>query len=200
LNLQILSEEKKMSDTLLRKVAPEDMNEGARAAYDALTELTGDATFVSVFAQAPELLNFAMVEFYQKLFFEGRVSDKYMQLGRLRMSMSHGCRSCNLQNVPMIKAIGYSDEQVDAMWAQDYSGFPEDEAAVMQLADQIALDNRDGKLTPELFEKLKRHFSEEEILSISMCMGVIVGLVKMSFALGLVMKESYCEFGTSAAA
>ena len=189
-----------MSDTLLNRVAPEDMYEGARAAYDALYGLTGDATFVEVFAQAPELLDFAMVEFYQKLFFEGRVPDKYMQLGRLRMSMSHGCRSCNMQNVPMSKDIGYTDEQVEAMWAQDYSGFPEDEVAVMELADMIALDNREDELTPELLEKLKRHFDEKEILHISLCLGVIVGLVKISFVLGLVQKESYCEFGASEAA
>lgn len=189
-----------MSNTLFKRVAPEDMSEGARAAYQALYDLTGDATFVEVFAQTPELLDFAMVEFYQKLFFEGRVANKYMQLGRLRMSMSHGCKSCNMQNVPMIKEIGYSDEQVDAMWAQDYSGFPEDEVAVMELADQIALDNKDGQVTPEMFAKLRRHFSEEEILNICMCLGVIVGLVKMSFATGLVIKESYCEFGANRAA
>ena len=184
-----------MIETPLTRVAPEDMDPAARAAYDALQELTGDATFVQVFAQAPELLNFAMVEFYQKLFFEGRVAEKYMQLARLRLSMSHGCRTCNNQNVPSVIAQGYSEEQVQAMWAQDYSGFSEDEAAVMELADQIALDNRDGELTPELHEKLRRHFSEPDILNISMCMGIIVGMVKMSFAIGLVQKEPYCEFG-----
>lgn len=184
-----------MIETVLSRMAPEDMDPAARAAFEALQELTGDATFVQVFAKAPELLNFAMVEFYQKLFFEGRVSEKYMQLARLRLSMSHGCRTCNNQNVPSVIAQGYSEEQVQAMWAQDYAGFSEDEAAVMELADQIALDNRDGELTPELYEKLRRHFSEEDILSISMCLGVIVGMVKMSFALGLVQKEPYCEFG-----
>lgn len=184
-----------MSETLLSRVAPDDMPEGARMAFDALQELTGDATFVEVFAQAPELLDFAMVQFYQKLFFEGRVTEKYMQLARLRMSMSHGCRTCNSQNVPSVAAHGYSEEQIEGMWKQDYSLFPEDEVAVMELADQIALDNRDGELTPELFEKLKRHFDEKEILNIAMCMGVIVGLVKMSFAMGLVVKEPYCEFG-----
>ncbi len=184
-----------MTQTCLSRVAPENMTEGARAAFDALQELTGDATFVEVFAQAPELLDFAMVEFYQKLFFEGRVPEKYMQLARLRLSMSHGCRTCNNQNVPSVIAHGYSEEQVDAMWGQDYSSFDEDEAAVMELADQIALDNREGELTPELFAKLRKHFSEEDILNISLCLGVIVGLVKMSFALGLVQKEPYCEFG-----
>jgi len=47
---------------------------------------------------------------------------------------------------------------------------------------------------------LLRHFSVEEILNISLCLGVIVGLVKLSFTLGLVQKESYCEFGTTEAA
>ena len=104
-----------MIETVLSRVAPDDMEPGARAAYDALQELTGDATFVQVFAKAPELLDFAMVEFYQKLFFEGRVPEKYMQLARLRLSMSHGCRTCNNQNVPSVIAQGYSEDQVQAM-------------------------------------------------------------------------------------
>jgi len=141
-----------------------------------------------------------MVEFYQKLFFEGRVPEKYMQLGRLRLSMSHGCRTCNSQNLPSVASFGYSPEQIEAMWAQDYSGFTDDEAAVMGLADQIALDNRAGELTPELLAQLKRHFSEADILNLSLCFGVIVGLVKMSFALGLVEREPYCEFGADRAA
>lgn len=189
-----------MADTILPRVAREDMTEDAAAARDALHELAGDATFVEVFATAPELLNFAMVDFYQKLFFEGRMAEKYKQLARLRLSMSHGCRTCNSQNVPSVAAMGYTDEQIDAMWRQDYSGFPEDEQAVMELADEIALDNRDGHFTPELFAKLKRHFSIEEILELAMCLGVIVGLVKLSFTMGLVDKEAYCEFGVNVAA
>jgi hypothetical protein len=114
--------------------------------------------------------------------------------------MNHGCRTCNLQNVPGVEDCGYAKEQIDAMWSGDYSSFSEAEAAVMELADEIALNNRDGEYTPALHDKLKRHFSEEEILELAMCLGIIVGLVKMSFTLGLVQKEGYCEFGTSAAA
>ena len=189
-----------MTDTLFKRVAPEDMTESARAAFEALRALSGDATFVEVFAQAPELLDFAMVAFYQKIFFEGRVPEKYKQLARLRLSMNHGCRTCNMQNLPSVAAIGYSEEQIDLMWAQDYAGFPEDEQAVMELADEIALNNREGEVTPELMDKLRRHFTEAEILELSLCLGVIVGLVKMSFALNLVQKESYCEFGADKAA
>jgi len=189
-----------MNDTILPRVPREQMTDAAGAAFDALHELSGDATFVEVFANAPELLNFAMVDFYQKLFFDGRVDERYMQLARLRLSMNHGCRTCNLQNVKGVAGLGYSEAQIDELWAGNYSSFSEDEQAVMELADEIALNNRDGSYTPELHEKLQMHFSIEEILNISLCLGVIVGLVKLSFTLGLVQKESYCEFGKIAAA
>lgn len=185
-----------MSETLLRRVPREELSDGARTAWDALNELTGTPTFVDVFANAPELLNFAMVQFYQNIFFEGRVSEKYKQLSRLRLSMNHGCRTCNLQNLIGVGNIGYSQEQIDAMWRQDYSSFSEDEQAVMELADELALNNPHGELTPELHARLTRHFSEEDILELALCLSIIVGLVKLSFAFGLVEKEDYCEFGT----
>lgn len=189
-----------MTDTLLPRLSRQELDGGAALAWDALHELSGDATFVEVFARAPELLDFAMVDFYQKLFFEGRVEEKYMQLARLRLSMNHGCRTCNLQNVIGVGSHGYSEAEIDAMWRGDYADFGEDERAVMELADEIALNNRDGRLTPALYERLQRHFSVEEILNLAMCLGVIVGLVKLSFTLGLVEKEPYCEFGRPAAA
>lgn len=184
-----------MSKTLLTRVPREQLSDSARMAWDALNELTGTPTFVDVFAQAPELLNFAMVDFYQKIFFEGRVGEKYKQLSRLRLSMNHGCRTCNLQNLIGVANVGYPKEQIDAMWRQDYSSFNEDEQAVMELADVLALNNPHGELTPELHAKLLRHFSEEDILELGLCLSVIVGLVKLSFAFGLVEKEAYCEFG-----
>jgi alkylhydroperoxidase family enzyme len=200
MNLLKRQEDKRMTDTILPRVPRDEMTDSARGAFDALHALSGDATFVEVFASAPELLDFAMGDFYQKLFFDGRVDERYMQLARLRLSMNHGCRTCNLQNVKGVAGFGYSEAQIDAMWSGDYSSFSENEQAVMELADEIALNNREGEYSPALHEKLLRHFSVEEILNISLCLGVIVGLVKLSFTLGLVQKESYCEFGTTEAA
>ena len=185
-----------MAETLLKRMPVDQMPENARQAWTALNELSGDATFVEVFANAPELLDFAMVKFYQNIFFEGRVAENYKQLARLRLSMNHGCRTCNKQNLVGVAAVGYSQEQIDAMWKQDYSSFPEDEQAVMQLADEIALNNDQGKLSPELLARLKRHFSEQDILELGLCLSIIVGMVKLSFVFGLVEKEPYCQFGT----
>lgn len=189
-----------MTETLLKRVPPEDMDESARGAWEALTELSGSAVFVEAFASAPELLKFAMEDFYQNIFFGGRVEEKYKQLARLRLSMNHGCRTCNLQNVPSVAGIGYSDAQIDAMWRGDYSSFEEDEQVVMQLADELALNNLDGALTPDLHARLSRHFSNEDILELGLCLTTIVGLVKLSFAYGLVEKEPYCTIGAQDAA
>ena len=185
-----------MPDTPLARVSRDQMPEGAQAAWDALKALTGEATFVEVFAKAPELLDFTMVKFYQDIFFSGRVAERYKQLARLRLSMNHGCRTCNLQNLVGVAESGYSQEQIDAMWRQDYAGFAADEQAVMELADEIALNNDQGRLTPDLHAKLRRHFSDEDILELGLCLAVIVGLVKLSFVFGLVQKEDYCRFST----
>ncbi len=185
-----------MTETLLPRVPREALNETQRQAWDALNALTGTPVFVDVFANAPELLDFAMVQFYQNIFFNGRVGEKHKQLARLRLSMNHGCRTCNLQNLAGVAELGFSQQQIDAMWAQDYSGFADDEQAVLELADEIALNNPHGQLTPELYARLKQHFSDEDILELGLCLAVIVGLVKLSFAFGLVEKEPYCTFGT----
>ena len=99
-----------MSETLLTRVPRDELPEGARLAWDALNDLTGTPTFIEAFAKAPELLDFAMVQFYQNIFFDGRVGEKHKQLSRLRLSMNHGCRTCNLQNLSGVSELGYSQE------------------------------------------------------------------------------------------
>jgi hypothetical protein len=89
-----------MVDTLFTRTPRESLPEGIQPAWDMLNKLTGEPTFIEVFAQAPELLNLVMNEFYMKVFFGGRVEQRYKQLVRLRLSIVHGCRTCNKQNVP----------------------------------------------------------------------------------------------------
>ena len=67
-------------------------------AWDGLNGLTGEPTFIEVFAQAPELLDFVMTRFYGEIFFAGRVEQRYKQLARLRLSQIHGCATCNKQS------------------------------------------------------------------------------------------------------
>ena len=93
-----------MADTPITRIPRDRLDSSWQQAWDMLDGLTGEPAFIEAMANAPELLNFAMVEFYQKIFFGGRVPEKYKQLVRLRLSLAHGCRSCNLQNTAGLKS------------------------------------------------------------------------------------------------
>ncbi len=61
-------------------------------------------------------------------------------------------------------------------------------------ADQVAITNMNGTLTPALLARLRAHFAEAEILELGTVMAIISGMAKLSFVLELVEKETYCPF------
>lgn len=188
-----------MSETLMTRTPRAALAPAWQPAWDMLDKLTGSATFVEVFGQAPQLLDFVMNQFYTKLFFGGQVSQRYKQLARLRLSLLHGCQTCNRQNTPGALGAGFSQEQVDALAREDFTPFTPAERAVIDYASQVALTNMDGEMQPALFAALRAHFSEADILELGTVMAVISGMAKLSFVLNLVDKESYCPFAARAA-
>ncbi len=188
-----------MTDTLFTHMDRGRMAPQWQSAHDMLEKLTGDATFVEVFAQAPDLLDFVMHQFYAKVFFGGQVDQRYKQLARLKLSLVHGCRTCNKQNVPGALQAGFSAAQIDALRNDDLSPFTAAERAVIDYAAQIALSNMEGHMTEELYARLREAFSEAQILELGTAMAVISGMAKLSFVLDLVEREPYCPFATAAA-
>jgi alkylhydroperoxidase family enzyme len=182
-----------MTDTLFSRTDRSGLGPW-QPAWDTLHGLTGDATFVEVFAQAPALLEFVMQQFYAKVFFGGEVEQRYKQLARLKLSLIHGCRTCNKQNVPGALAAGFTQTQIDSLIDGRLEVFDEVERAVIEYAEQVALPNMNGQMTPALFTRLSTHFSEAQILELGTAMAVISGLAKLSFVLDLVERESYCPF------
>jgi alkylhydroperoxidase family enzyme len=183
-----------MTDTVLTRIPRDQLAPALQEAWDRLTALTGNPTFIEVLATAPHVMAFTMGDFYQKLFFGGAVGQRAKQLLRLQLSLIHGCRSCNRQNIPGAREAGVSDAQIDALIAGDDSAFAEDDRAVLALARELALTNTHGRLDGALHARLKRAFSDAEILELCVVAGVLGGLNKMSFALGLVDMEETCPF------
>ena len=188
-----------MAHTEFTRLTREQMDPQWRPAWDALNRLTGSATFVEVFAQAPEALDFVMNKFYMSLFFGGQVAQRYKQLARLKLSLLHGCQTCNKQNIPGALEAGFSREQIEALVAREAAPFTPAERAVIEYAEQVALTNMKGELSPRLFAALRAHFSEAELLELGTVMAVISGMAKLSFVLNLVETESYCPFKSEAA-
>jgi alkylhydroperoxidase family enzyme len=189
-----------MATTLMHRIAREQLPAGLLPAWDALNGLTGEPAFVEVFAQNPDMLDFVMDKFYMRIFFGGRVDQRYKQLARLRLSMAHGCRTCNRQNVPGALAAGISQAQVDALADYARGPFTDAEKAVLEYTDQVALTNMHGEMSPQLYARLRAHFSDADICELGVVMAVISGMAKLAFVLGLVEKEPYCPFGSGTAA
>jgi len=189
-----------MSETLMTRIPRTALDARWHPAWDTLDNLTGTPEFVEVFAQAPEMLDFVMNKFYMPVFFGGDVAQRYKQIARLKLSIIHGCRTCNKQNVPGALAAGLTQTQIDALIAGSDAPFTEAERAVIRYAEQVALTNHDGEMTPQLFAQLRAHFSEADILELGTAMAVISGMAKLSFVLNLVEKEPYCPFANEAAA
>lgn len=187
-----------MGDTPMKRVPRDDLPEDLKPVWDKLNELTGEPTFVEVFANAPELLKFVMGEFYQKIFFGGRVTNKYKQLARLKLSLYHGCLTCNLQNVPGSIEAGVTQAQIDAMEDYETGPFDDAEKAVLRFADQMALTNMDGSMTQDLYDQLRAYFDDAQICELGTAMAVIGGMAKLSFVMNLVEKEDYCPFAPAA--
>lgn len=182
-----------MADTPITRIPRDRLEPQWQGAWDMLDGLTGEPTFIEAMANAPELLNFAMVEFYQKIFFGGRVDEKYKQLVRLRLSLAHGCRSCNLQNRAGLKGIGYDDRHIQAIDG-DRSIFDPAERAVLDFADEMLLTNPGGQLDRALYDRLRRHFDDAQICELAVVAGFIGGMAKMAFVLDLVEREPTCPF------
>lgn len=185
-----------MTQTLFTRTPRAALPEGIAPAWDMLNKLTGEPTFIEVFAQAPHLLNLVMNEFYMRVFFGGEVPQRYKQLARLRLSLVHGCRTCNKQNVPGALEAGFTQPQIDALVANTPSEplFTAADLAVIEYTDQMVLTNMHGELAPELFQRLRRHFTEAQILELGVVMAIIGGMAKLSFLLDVVEKETWCPF------
>lgn len=140
-----------------------------------------------------------MQDFYAKLFLGGNVDQRYKQLVRLRLSLVHGCRTCNRQNVPGALDAGISQEQVDAMDQYEDGPFSDADKAVLRFADQMVLTNMDGDMDKTLHAALADHFDDAQICELGTVMAIIGGMAKLSFILHLVEREDYCPFAAAGA-
>ncbi|WBH17996.1 carboxymuconolactone decarboxylase family protein [Sphingomonas radiodurans] len=160
--------------------------------WDATQALHGDTTFVEVMGNAPAVTRWYTDSFYGDLFHSGRVDRKVLELVRLRLANLHGCAFCNRSDRLAARAAGLSDAEIDAIG--DYAAGPFDarQQSALELADVMALTNLKGAVSRPLYDRLKQHFSDAELVELGVVMAVLTGMAKFIFAYDLVEKEDYC--------
>ena len=162
--------------------------------WESANQLTGDATFIEVFGSNPKVFDWYINDFYQNLFYSGRIETTLVELIRLRLANIHGCAFCNKGDSVHALEAGISQQQIDSLDDPKEPLFSKREILALELANTMALINLKGQLSEELYKELSTEFQDGEIIEIGLIMAVLVGVTKMNFALDIVEKEDYCPF------
>jgi len=178
----------------LERVSKSELPDDMRQSWEQANDLTGDATFIEVSGNNPDVYQWYLEEFYEKLFYSDRLETTLVELVRLRLANVHGCAFCNKGDTAHALKSGISQEQIDALGDYMNGPFSGREKSALMLADQMVLTNDKGSISSDLYSELNAHFNDGEIYELGMIMAVLVGVAKFTFVFDLVEKEEYCPF------
>jgi len=192
-----------LPEPLIRVLPREEVPEDLQPAYDASVERLG-FPMLGAFANSPAVTRWYFDKFYSEVFYNGipgmTVDVRSKELLRIKLSKQHGCLFCNKSNTIDAIAAGISQEAIDAIFEPQSEHWSDKDRAVMALADQMMLQNMEGHLSPELYEKLREHFNDGELIELGFIAAVLTGVAKWIFTYDLVDREETCPIKLPAAA
>lgn len=185
-----------MPDPVLERVPREKMSPAHQKVWDLGMQRSGEATIVEVMANHPALMDWYFDGFYARLFYNAdpamTVDVRTKELLRFKLSRQHGCFFCNRMNAVDALQAGITQAQLDQILEPTAALFDERDLAVIELADQMKLQNMEGQLTPVLHARLRRYYSDQQIMEMGMICAVLTGMAKLIFTFDMVTREEQC--------
>ena len=146
----------------------------ARVLFEHCTKMLGrTANALRVAAHSPRvaqpLVGFMIAALRQEV--SGILDVKTKTLIILKTSMLNGCSYCVGHNTALGLSLGYSDEQIDALGGDYRSSdlFTPAEKAAIAWAEYLT--ERTYRQHPEAIDDLKSHYSDAQIVEITMVSG-----------------------------
>jgi AhpD family alkylhydroperoxidase len=150
---------------------------------------TPDSRMVAVFGRSE--IGAKWLEFCATAFTDGLLSVRLKELLRIRMSVAEECGYCSSLRSKRAIAEGLTEQivvqMVDLEHAPDLSA---SEIAALRFGD---LYRRDGIDSDEVFDELRRHFTDEEIIELGVLCSMLDGGGKFAKALQVISWEQACE-------
>ena len=181
-----------MPKPYLKKVLPDQLPAWMQDAHKKSVKIHGEGDRIEIFGNAPHVYSFYKKDFYERLFYRGVVDIQAKELLRLRLAGVHGCAHCNRgDRIASIEA-GISAEKVNSIMNVNAKCFDERERAIIDLADQISLTNMHGELSKDLYERLRKYYTDGAIYELGVIAAVLTGMAKFLFVYDLVDREPNC--------
>ena len=140
-----------------------------------------EGRFNGVMAWRPELLD-AFFKFYAQVWTGGVLDIRVKDLARMKIARTVGCRMC--QNTRFKVAEGATTEDdyldIDDVEAGDYT---DAEKAALRYVETFCIGA--AHVTDEMVADLRRHFSEAEIIELSVLVAAMSGFASINVALNI---------------
>jgi|1185.fasta_scaffold610753_2 alkylhydroperoxidase family enzyme len=136
--------------------------------------------FTGVMGWSPDLLA-AFFTFYGKVWQEGALDLRVKDLARMKIARTVGCRIC--QNTRFKVAEGHTVED-DYRDIDDVDGsavYTDGEKAALRYVEAFCLNAE--FVTDEMVDELRRHFSEPQIIELTILVAAMSGFASINVAL-----------------
>jgi AhpD family alkylhydroperoxidase len=103
---------------------------------------------------------------------------------RMRIAQLNACDACATFRAPSVQEAGVAEELYDhcAEW-RTWPGYSDRQRLAIEYAERFAIAHHD--IDDQLFTRLRAHFADDEILDLTLCCAVFVGLGRTLEVLGI---------------
>lgn len=158
-----------------------DITGPLRDRVDLVERLGGDLGFYRWAANAPQVTDFYWGDFYQRIFFGGRLPVRLKEIVRLRLAARTGCAFCASGDRASALANGLAAAEVDDAFAGRVDAFADErERAALRVAEAVA------DADPCAAQADLARLPAEEGVELAMVAGVLAGVGRMLLAAGFV--------------
>jgi alkylhydroperoxidase family enzyme len=106
------------------------------------------------------------------------------EAARMKIAQLNECNACATFRAPSVVASGVSEDvYANLDQYRTYEGYSQRQRLAIEYAERFATDH--DSIDDELFSRLRAAFSDAEILDLTMCVAVFLGLGRSLAVLGI---------------
>jgi uncharacterized peroxidase-related enzyme len=139
--------------------------------FDKMTKRLGFMpNFFATLAHRPNVLK-SFLDLYKAIMNEGTVEARFKELAYLKTAMINGCEYCTKAHIASGKKAGLTDDDVQGLlFYQRNPRFSDKDKAVILYAERVTRGA--SAIRPGAVEELKKYFTEDQIVELTMVIAV----------------------------
>jgi AhpD family alkylhydroperoxidase len=170
---------------------PDDLPEGAAAVYRRLAgPYGGFGNQAAILAHVPPALEH-LGGMLMALKARGAVPWRYIELGIVTVSALNACTYCVSHHGPVLAVEGVPMEAVAGLPSPDHPGFDAVDRLVIEYAGLVT--EQAGRIRGKIFDELRAHFSEAQIVELTLRIAFAGAFNRFNDALGIELEDTLPE-------